>query len=501
MAVRRVLPWWAFAAGLLLTVFYLEGKLPTALDLPLAFLSFLLVALGWRGRRWLLLLTAVLFFFLPLFWHYAAVSVWPWLLLFGVGNLWLAWLVWGFIRERYLPPDPLSLTLGRIDGVLPQRLELGGQDRFLHVHVLGPTGAGKSEGVLWPMLAQDVERPVGLTLVDPKGDLAERLVAAASRQGRTVAVLGAGSEMGWNPLAGPAAAAAETAAYALEGVLPSEHGFFQTLSETLLKMSVLAVKEGLGETVHLSDVLRFLSDEDERRRILLRVRSAATLEFFRQQYASWTKKARDEYTMGLRNALSDLLSHPEVRAILSRDDVDLRHHLREGSVLVVSLPMAAFGAAGRLLGSFLLASLVEAALSRGPDEPPHFLYIDEFQEFANRRFQDFLAMARSYRVGAVLAHQNLTQLTPELRSAVLANARNRIVLGGLAMEDLEHMREVLGRRVRAVHEGGSTRITLAPKYDPFMVRQLPRGKALIQTVARGQVQEPFIVRLPPLSMS
>src|SRR5437868_6916474 len=47
-------------------------------------------------------------------------------------------------------------------------------DRFSHVYVIGKTGTGKST-LLETMALQDVRRGAGLALIDPHGDLVERL--------------------------------------------------------------------------------------------------------------------------------------------------------------------------------------------------------------------------------------------------------------------------------------------------------------------------------------
>src|SRR5206468_8860654 len=47
-------------------------------------------------------------------------------------------------------------------------------DRFSHVYVIGKTGTGKST-LLETMALQDIQRNVGLALIDPHGDLVPRI--------------------------------------------------------------------------------------------------------------------------------------------------------------------------------------------------------------------------------------------------------------------------------------------------------------------------------------
>lgn len=411
-----------------------------------------------------------------------------------------AW-IWTAIRGRFIPRDGLEIRLGRT-GFLGAAAMIASEDRFLHVHVLGPTGSGKTEGVLWPMICQDLERPVGVTVLDPKGDLAERTVEAARSYGRTVVAIGPDRPQTLNPLAGEAKAAAQSLVEALDKVFPSDHAFFRTLGRTLLRQSVLALKGVPGTDPGLADLRAFLGDEDVRRQALVQTKDADAKAYFRGEYAGWSAKARNEYTLGLRSALQALADQADIARIMGgKDPLDVDGILERGDVLAVALPTGPLGEAGRIFGSYLLARLQAAAVAR-KGGAPHFLYVDEFQEFATPSFAEFLELARSYRVGAVLAHQNLAQLPATLRSSVLSNARNRLLLGGLSGEDLETLRDSLGRRVgMRVTEGpdGSVRsrtLIEEPRFAPDFVRRLPRGRAVAQLTLRGQILEPALVRLP-----
>ena len=56
------------------------------------------------------------------------------------------------------------------------------------------------------------------------------------------------------------------------------------------------------------------------------------------------------------------------------------------------------------------------------------VYLDEFQDYLRlpTDLADVLAQSRGLGVGLTLGHQHLGQLTPEVRSAVLANAGSRV---------------------------------------------------------------------------
>jgi hypothetical protein len=80
---------------------------------------------------------------------------------------------------------------------------------------------------------------------------------------------------------------------------------------------------------------------------------------------------------------------------------------------------------------FLKLPTTRAVPGRCPPKRERFnaaLYIDECHNFLTMpgSVDDMLAEARGFRLGLVLAHQNLTQLPRETQAALSANARSKI---------------------------------------------------------------------------
>src|SRR5205823_8642943 len=68
------------------------------------------------------------------------------------------------------------------------------------------------------------------------------------------------------------------------------------------------------------------------------------------------------------------------------------------------------------LAAFSRAELLET------ERRPFFIYLDEFQSFTMQSLANMTAELRKYGVGAILAHQYLEQVEPEVTNAVLGNA-------------------------------------------------------------------------------
>ena len=118
----------------------------------------------------------------------------------------------------------------------------------------------------------------------------------------------------------------------------------------------------------------------------------------------------------------------------SSSTVQMTDLLDGNAILLVSLAKGLLGEeTSRLLGSFIVARLWQAAMHRAdrpePDRPDFNLYLDEFHNYLYlpQSLDEVLAEARGYRLSLTLANQHLAQLSATTREALAANARTRVV--------------------------------------------------------------------------
>jgi len=93
--------------------------------------------------------------------------------------------------------------------------------------------------------------------------------------------------------------------------------------------------------------------------------------------------------------------------------------------VIINVSKGALSENAYLLGSLFVSKIKYAALSRA-DQPekarvPFFLFVDEFQNFMGHNFEEILSEARKYRLGLILAHQNLAQIRPRMRESIWGN--------------------------------------------------------------------------------
>ncbi|MDA8205309.1 MAG: type IV secretory system conjugative DNA transfer family protein [Thermaerobacter sp.] len=389
------------------------------------------------------------------------------------------------IMSRYQPRHK-TLLGHRLP--IPWPVVLDPADRFLHLHVLGPTGSGKSSSVLMPLMAQDIAQGHGVLVLEPKGDLSEAAYRRALACGRSVIRFDPGDAEcpHFNPLSGPADQAAEGLVWSLNQISSGGHPYYAVAARVRLLHAVRLIKEFHGENADIGHVLAFFRDGALQRRMAQVSQDSAAREYFQEQWARKVNASREDQ-QGLINRLELLWANPAVRRVLTGPaDFTWDEVLQDRWVILCPLSLAILGESAKALGTLIWHGAAQAAYRRNPaiSHHPFFIYLDEFYQWVSDDLGDFLALARGYAVGLVLAHQDMGQLSPALIQAVSANARHRIIMPGSAAEDIRAFRQ---------------------SADPFTVnarlRYLARGRAILQTTRNGRLMPPWLVRLPHYSLA
>ncbi|MBI5515250.1 MAG: type IV secretion system DNA-binding domain-containing protein [Deltaproteobacteria bacterium] len=392
-----------------------------------------------------------------------------------------------FLPERPIPfaaVDHRRLR-GRVFGVLPE-------DLLRHVHVLGKTGMGKSV-LLEHLLVGLIRRGEGCAVIDPHGDLAERVLdlVPTKRLNDVVLLDGADTEhpVGWNPLDCRDPRARPLVASGVLGTFRKVfHDFWGPRLEHVFRNTLLALLEVEGTT--LLGVVRMLVEDNYRARIADRVRDPLVRFFWTREFQAYSASFAAEVAAPVQNKVAAVLTSPVLRGVFGqrRSTVTAREIMDRRRIFVARIAKGEIGEdASAMLGAVLTTSFQLAAYARAatPPEARHrfTLVVDEFASFVSESFAELLSEARKYGLGLVLSNQYLAQLDPNLRAALLGNAGTLIAfrLGAddadeigrefapeVASEDLVRLdRHQIALRLAV--EGVSTRAftatTLAPRID------------------------------------
>lgn len=323
------------------------------------------------------------------------------------------------------------LALGRTNARSDRRVfGVKARDRLSHIYIIGKTGTGKTT-LLETMLRQDVVAGRGFALIDPHGDLAER-VADWSRPYRDDLIdLDIGSEelaLGYNPLMHVSAdqrSLVASGAIDLFKLIWSDA--WGARMEHILRNALLALLEQPRST--LADILPLLSDKSFRFRVLRHVENEQVRSFWLKEYPNYSFRYQADGIAPIQNKVGAFLADPRLRKFLTpaSGGLRLRKIMDRGEALVVNLAQGRIGSdSSRLLGGLFITALGSAAFSRASipesERRPFFVYVDEFQNFTTLAIANMLSELRKFGVGMVLAHQYLQQLDPAIASAILGNA-------------------------------------------------------------------------------
>jgi hypothetical protein len=129
-----------------------------------------------------------------------------------------------------------------------------------------------------------------------------------------------------------------------------------------------------------------------------------------------------------------LIKSPMLKAILSSPTtkLDLNAEIEQGKVIVINTAQALLGVDGSsLFGRLFIAMIQQIAERRflpGANRLPTFFYIDECGDYLKKeaKFAPILNRCRAANIGMILAHQDLSQISPDVFSA-LSNAGIQMV--------------------------------------------------------------------------
>lgn len=341
------------------------------------------------------------------------------------------------------------------------------KDRFLHMLIIGPTGSGKTSQSVIPMINRDMTNPdVGITVLEPKGDLAEKIFAMAKYYNREVLYFNPilPDCPYFNPLFGDETDVIENMATTFKMLNPDSSQFFLDMNENTIRKALKILKRFKGDDATLLDLDTLLNNTAGEGRKMIMGFSKLTPEspsvarensdiaaWFLNDYYSGLSGERGatktfEHCSGLRSQVAKLTSNAYLRKVLnppegeSKNGINFDDALARGTVVTMATAQGKLRDLGRYLGYFIILQLQASVFRRPGNENTrkgNMLYIDEFQVYTTPGFADMLTQGRSYRVASHLATQARDQIAmgggkdgKGFVTVVDANARNKIVYPG-----------------------------------------------------------------------
>jgi len=311
-----------------------------------------------------------------------------------------------------------------------RRFGIKEDDRRRHMYLIGKTGMGKST-VLENMIIQDIQNGNGVAVVDPHGDLVEKVVHFVPTERINDVIYFNPSDLDF-PIAFNVFERVDRAHQHL--IASGLIGIFKKLwadswgprLEYVLRNAILALLEYPDST--LLGVMRILTDKNYRKKVLQQVTDPVVRSFWIDEYSKYPDKFQSEAIAPIQNKVGQFLSSPVIRNIVGqvKSSFSMREAMDDKKVILFNLAKGRIGEDNSaLLGAMLITKIQMAAMSRvdipEKERKDFYLYVDEFQNFATESFANILSEARKYRLNLIIAHQYIEQLDDLVRAAVFGN--------------------------------------------------------------------------------
>jgi hypothetical protein len=313
-------------------------------------------------------------------------------------------------------------------------VRLSHEARTRHIHIIGASGTGKSS-LLFNLIRQDIESGEGVSVLDPHGDLVDKILGIIpSERIGDVVLLDPSDEdtvVPFNMLFARSDSERSMLASDLVSVFRRLSTSWGDQLNSVLHNALLAFLESeRGGTLH--DVRRFLIEPSYRAEFLKTVRDPDISYYWRKAFPLLTG---NKSVGPIVTRLDAFLSQKTLRYMVAQGEnrIDFRDIMDSRKIFLAKLSQGAIGLENSyLLGSLLVSKIQAEAMSRQRQDESsrqyHFLYADEFHEFLTPSLAQCLSGIRKYRLGLVLGHQEMQQVERNADVAgALLNAYTRVV--------------------------------------------------------------------------
>ena len=368
------------------------------------------------------------------------------------------------------------------------------KDRAKHFYVIGKTGMGKST-LLENMAVQDIQNGEGIAFIDPHGKTADLLLDYIPEHRVKDVLYFAPFDMNhpvsFNVMEDVGADKRHLVSNGLMSAFKKIWvDAWSARMEYILNNILLALLEYPDST--LIGVNRMLADKDYRNKVVANVTDTSVKAFWVDEFAKYSDKFMTEAGAAIQNKIGQFISNPLVRNLIGqpKSTFDLRQMMDNRKIVIINLSKGRVGESNaNLLGSMLITKIYLSAMSRADVSeatlnklPNFYLYVDEFQSFANESFADILSEARKYKLNLTMAHQYIEQMTEEVRAAVFGNVGTMAIFR-VGATDAEYLEK-----------------EFAPQFTAEDIVNLGQYQLYLRLMIDGVGSNPFSARnLPPIA--
>jgi hypothetical protein len=383
------------------------------------------------------------------------------------------------------------------------------------VYIIGLPGTGKSTLML-SMIRQDILNGKGVCLIDPHGDLAEKVLRYVPRERVADTVY-------FNPLVTPIGLNLFASSSDKEKQIIASDLFlvFKRLTgeadlvqaDAILKRAIQLLLEIPGATFH--DLYRLMTDDYYRHSLIQQITNPSIRDFW---VNVWPTYRHPETERPIVTRMSEFDANQTLQQVLSTTSPFKVYDLIRGKkIFIANISKTELGRdASAALGTLLVSQYQLAAFRQGQlpegQRVPCYTYIDEFQNFKTSAFNEIIIECRKFQLCLTLAHQKLKDLDEETKSGI--EAIGTYIFFRLTTTDAHKFGKEVGKHTAddlmnlddytAIIRPGKP--VLSTKFEPEPPPPLPKGfvKEIIEhtrmtypSFAAPSVAPPAVRAVPP----
>lgn len=364
-------------------------------------------------------------------------------------------------------------------------------DRLRHCYIIGQTGTGKT-GFITNMILQDIKNGEGVAFIDPHGSDIENILSAIPEERKKDVIYFdpayAAMPMGLNMLE------YDTTKPEMKSfVIDEVYGVFRQLYsdvpeafgpmfEQYYRNAVQLVLEDPATGCTFVEIPRVFADKAFRDLKISRCNNPIVVQFWRKiAEAAEGDAGLESIAPYITSKFDAFLSHDIMRPIVAQEKsaFNFRDIMDNKKIFLANLSKGRLGDKNAaLLGLVIVSKYLQAAFSRANTKealPPHYLYIDEFQNFVTPSISTILSEARKYKLSLTMAHQFMAQLEDDIRDAVIGNVGTKIAMR-VGTTDAEFLEK-----------------QFAPEFSAKDLEQLPNRTGIAAMLVNGVPAKPFTV--------
>lgn len=324
-----------------------------------------------------------------------------------------------------IPNEGITVGFNNYWGVTKD-IRITDKDRFRHIYILGQTGTGKTTIMLTQMI-DDMENGRGFTFIDPHGDGVEFLLKHFPKEriddlihfdlGNTA------YPIGLNPLeVDPEDAdAKDVVTNDLVEMFIQMYGpeiFGPRIQDYFRNACLLLMDQEDGGTI--VDIMRLFTDEAFAEAKIRNIKDPVVASWWNKTYKKMGDREKAEIIPFIQAKFWPFTTGVYVRNIIGqpKSAFNMYDAMQEKKIILLNLSKGiSWEETSKLIGKIIAMQIKLSALKRAKiDEDnrvPHYLYVDEFQNYVSQSFESILSEARKYKLGLVVAHQYTDQLKQE----------------------------------------------------------------------------------------